>query len=89
VALKGEWVQEKIKAIWPSFSALKADQLDVSEVSRIDSAGLAAIITVFMAQNGATPFTIRHSSPELQQLLALYGLDELVTLASSEQRHAE
>lgn len=89
LVLGGDWVQENLPEIWSDFSQLTPHSVDFSKVSRIDSAGLAAIITAFVAQPRATPLAFVNGSLQLKQLLALYGLEPLVTLATSEQPQGE
>lgn len=54
------------------------DVLDLSELSRIDSAGVAMLVHLRHASDDVARLAIRGISPALRSLLALYNLQEII-----------
>jgi anti-anti-sigma factor len=53
--------------------------LDLRNVTRIDAAGIAALIALYrLAQKAGTQFVITHAAPRVAGILALVGLDEIL-----------
>ncbi|MFM2482954.1 lipid asymmetry maintenance protein MlaB [Celerinatantimonas sp. YJH-8] len=76
IALLGEWRAPTVNAQWKELIRQPEIRcIDLSQVTQIDSAGLAAIITALVIKNGTTALHIRHCPQSIQPLLALYGLD--------------
>lgn len=76
VTLIGEWRAKTVNEQWEALLALPAiNSIDLHQVTQIDSAGLAAIITALIIKNGPKALDIRHCPESIQPLLALYGLD--------------
>lgn len=75
VRLRGCWTNETVSQQWDLLSNHQVICFDLEQVTHIDSAGLAAIITILMMQEGAKSLDIRHCPESIQPLLALYGLE--------------
>jgi anti-anti-sigma factor len=62
--------------------------LDLEHVSRIDAAGLAALITLYCdACQAGYRFTISNPSRHIREILGLVGLDALLVSKNAEEVH--
>lgn len=53
--------------------------LDLHSVTRIDAAGIAALISLYRAASGAGHmFTVSNPSPRVREILSLVGLHEIL-----------
>jgi anti-anti-sigma factor len=60
--------------------------LDLANVSRIDAAGLAALITLYCdACKAGHRFAIANPSPHVLEILALVGLDRILLSQNAEE----
>ncbi|MFM2486718.1 STAS domain-containing protein [Celerinatantimonas yamalensis] len=82
IAFQGDWTMAMIADIWPQLLAQKFECADFSQISQIDSAGLAAIITALMKNQQATTINIRHCPDSIRPLIALYGLEPYLAHSS-------
>nr|WP_321272710.1 STAS domain-containing protein [uncultured Tolumonas sp.] len=69
---------------WPERIALfQQNSIDVSSVNKIDSAGVAFLVKWAQAcQRDNQRLSIQGASPELVQLISLYGVSALFDLVS-------
>ncbi|MFV4845463.1 lipid asymmetry maintenance protein MlaB [Edwardsiella tarda] len=81
--LHGELVCDALGAFWRQRQALLQgiNCLDISGVTRVDSAGLALLLHVQNLCPG-TPLPLRGVSDRLHTLIALYNLHEIVLCES-------
>lgn len=76
---------EQVTAWWPEHDAWFTESgVDVSAVTKIDSAGVAFLVkwTKACLLTQQKPLEIFGVSPQLRQLIELYGVSELFTLNS-------
>lgn len=53
--------------------------LDLSQVERIDAAGIAALISLYgRAQDAGNHFKVVNAAPRVREILALVGLDRIL-----------
>ncbi|UPW17967.1 hypothetical protein M0C34_17295 [Agarivorans sp. TSD2052] len=76
--LNGDWTAVQVAANWEQLSACEADCLDLVNLKRIDSAGIAAIITALKPEP-SNPLAIKHCTDQAKQLFKLYELEPLLT----------
>jgi anti-anti-sigma regulatory factor len=59
--------------------------LELSEVERIDAAGIAALIRLYcLAAEAGLPFTVSHARPHVEEILHLVGLDRILASPGAE-----
>ncbi len=75
--LRGEWASEQVARHWPTLSACQLKQLELSQLKRIDSAGIAAIITALKPEP-SNRLLIKHCPEQAKQLFKLYELEALL-----------
>jgi anti-anti-sigma factor len=66
--------------------ARQSIELDLTPVERIDAAGIAALVTLYAnaCQAGHT-FTVSNAQPRVARILALVGLDRILTSQNAVQ----
>ncbi|CAG8998945.1 MAG: hypothetical protein CENE_00909 [Candidatus Celerinatantimonas neptuna] len=75
VRLSGCWTDKTVSQQWDLLLTRQVTCFDLEQITHIDSAGLAAIITILMMQEDVRSLDIRHCPASMQPLLALYGLE--------------
>jgi phospholipid transport system transporter-binding protein len=82
--LTGNLDASQVTQWWPERSTLFQNAIiDVSAVHKIDSAGVAFLVKWAQAcQNDNQRLSIQGASPELAQLISLYGVSALFDLVS-------
>ncbi|MDO6764582.1 lipid asymmetry maintenance protein MlaB [Agarivorans sp. 1_MG-2023] len=75
--LIGEWNADDVAAQWPQLAKCQATELDLAKLKRIDSAGIAAIITALKPEP-SNRLIVKHCPDQAKQLLTLYELDALL-----------
>ncbi|AJC64858.1 MULTISPECIES: lipid asymmetry maintenance protein MlaB [Dickeya] len=79
--LEGSLDRNSLLPLWQQRNALLAGSrvLDVGQVERVDSAGLALLVHFYHQQEQqGTPMTITGASERLRTLIQLYNLNEII-----------
>lgn len=86
LSLRGELTAETLQPLWQQRKALAAEcqQIDVSELSRVDSAGVALLFHL-QQQSGREKPALTGVTDKLQTLLDLYNLAPLMSPSSVSQ----
>lgn len=74
--LAGQLTSSEITEYWPQLKQHRCHSLQLGELARIDSAGIAAIITAFEPKPDA-PLVLQGCSEQARSLIELYQLDAL------------
>ena len=84
MTLTGNLDAAQVSLRWPERSELfRQNLIDVSAVNKIDSAGVAFLVKWAQAcQRDNQRLAIQGASPELVQLISLYGVSALFDLVS-------
>jgi Predicted NTP binding protein (contains STAS domain) len=84
--LTGNLDAAQVTQLWPGRSDLfRQNELDVSSVNKVDSAGVAFLVKWAQACQATNQrLLVQGASPELVQLISLYGVSALFDLASSQ-----
>lgn len=84
--LTGNLDAVQVTQLWPGREELfRQNELDVSSVNKIDSAGVAFLVKWAQACQATNQhLLVQGASPELVQLISLYGVSALFDLASSQ-----
>ncbi|WP_432463806.1 STAS domain-containing protein [Agarivorans sp. QJM3NY_33] len=77
LTIRGDWTVSQVVSQWPLLAECKAATLDLSKLKRIDSAGIAAIITALKPEP-SHPLKIEHCPEQAKQLFELYELNPLL-----------
>ncbi len=83
MTLEGELIQQRIPSLLDQLEALAAaERIDLSGVSRADSAGLAFLLAIVRRGRARGRAPELHSpSPQLRQLAGFFGLDPTLGLS--------
>lgn len=76
---------EQVTRWWPDHETwFSESEVDLHAVERVDSAGVAFLVkwAKVCLQNHQQPLQLRGVSPQLRQLIELYGVSKLFTLNS-------
>ena len=77
-----ELVRGSERALLARFAPLVRRQsvtLDMSSIERIDAAGIAALISLYVgAREAGHSFTVANPSPHIAEILALVGLERIL-----------
>jgi phospholipid transport system transporter-binding protein len=82
--LTGNLDASQVSSWWPErIELFQQNSIDVSSVNKIDSAGVAFLVKWAQAcQRDNQRLSIQGASPELVQLISLYGVSALFDLVS-------
>ncbi|QSX34111.1 STAS domain-containing protein [Shewanella avicenniae] len=78
--LRGRLSQQDVKQLWPERHSLVADniqQLDLSELEYVDSAGMAFLMELLSQSNGM--LVLKAPSEQVKKLVSLYDLETFFT----------
>lgn len=84
LALSGDLDRDSLLPFWQQRETLLAGKpvLDISELGRVDSAGLALLTHVYQQQSTSqASFTIVGASERVKTLIALYNLNDIIPVA--------
>lgn len=77
LSLAGDWDSQQVALKWNELLTCQAQELDLAKLKRIDSAGIAAIITALKPEPSKR-LLIKHCPEQAKLLFKLYELDSLL-----------
>ena len=77
LSLSGEWDSQQVALKWKQLLTCRVQELDLAKLKRIDSAGIAAIITALKPEPNKR-LLIKHCPQQAKLLFKLYELDNLL-----------
>ena len=85
LSLAGSLTRSAIPAQWNALSQLLDEktvkQVDVAEVTLIDTAGVAILLEVIKHNRDAVPLQCKGISEQLRQIVTVSGVDHLLSLS--------